>query len=83
MEERKTVHLYRFSFFGLIAYRSLMGYLMPSPSFKKNSRSTIYNIAGGVRKFLLFPMVYVQRLTLMHDQSSEATTPRRTSSRIR
>ena len=42
---------------------TFLGYLMPNPSFYKNSSGTIQPIAGRIRGFIPFPSVIVRKWT--------------------
>ena len=40
---------------------TLFDYLIPKPSFKKNSRRIIQAIEGGIMGFILFPIVFARK----------------------
>ena len=54
-------------FIGLISLSKgishLMGYLVPKPSLQENSSSTIYPIAGEIKRFIPFPAILVRKWT--------------------
>ena len=56
------MYLFSFSLVSLfIGISTFIGYLMPNPFLKKNSSSTILPIAGRIRGFIPFSMVFVKK----------------------
>ena len=47
--------------FGFNGISTFVGYLMPKPSFEKNSSVTIQPIAGRIRGLIPFPRVFAQK----------------------
>ena len=51
---------------------TFIDYLMPKPSFKKNSSGTIQPIVGRIRRFILSPRLFVRKWTSWRDWSSNS-----------